>query len=50
MPWNAMIGQHLQQPFNRLGQAPELACRALVSEIRRCLDWHGAFWLPLAPG
>jgi hypothetical protein len=35
------IGQHLQQAFNGLGQAPELACRALVSEIRRCLDWHG---------
>lgn len=46
MPWNATIGQHLQQAFNSLGQAPELACRALVSEIRRCLDWHGAVWLP----
>lgn len=47
MPWNSMIGQHLQQAFNSLGQAPELACRALVSEIRRCLDWHGSLWLPL---
>ncbi len=47
MPWNEMIGQHLQQPFNSLGQAPELACRALVAEIRRCLDWHDALWLPL---
>ncbi|HOG04044.1 MAG TPA: AAA domain-containing protein, partial [Accumulibacter sp.] len=27
---------------------PELACRALVAEIRRCLDWHGSVWLPLA--
>jgi len=47
MPWNALIGQNLQQPFGNLGPAPELACRALVAEIRRCLDWHDAFWLPL---
>jgi very-short-patch-repair endonuclease/superfamily I DNA/RNA helicase len=47
-PWNALVGQHLKQAFNGLGQAPELACRALVAEIRRCLDWHGSVWLPLA--
>ena len=46
-PWNALVGQHLNQAFNGLGQAPELACRALVAEIRRCLDWHGSVWLPL---
>jgi hypothetical protein len=48
LPWNSLIGQHTQQPLNALGSAPELACRALIPEIRRCLDWHAAIWLPLA--
>ncbi|MBX3331794.1 MAG: AAA family ATPase [Nitrospira sp.] len=48
LPWNSMIGKHIQQPFNGLGSAPELACRALIPEIRRCLDWHASVWVPLA--
>ncbi len=48
MPWNSMIGQHDgQRAFASLGQAPELACRSLLSEIRRCLEWHSVVWLPL---
>ena len=48
LPWNSMIGQHIHQPFNSLGSAPELACRALIPEIRRCLGWHSSVWVPLA--
>jgi very-short-patch-repair endonuclease/superfamily I DNA/RNA helicase len=48
LPWNSMIGQHTQQPFSSLGSAPELACRALIPEVRRCLDWHASVWAPLA--
>jgi hypothetical protein len=48
LPWNAMIGNYIQQPFRGLGAAPELACRALVPEIRRCLDWNESVWVPLA--
>lgn len=48
LPWNTMIGQHIQQPLNSLGTAPELACRALIPEIRRCLDWHQSVWVSLA--
>jgi len=47
LPWNSMIGQYIQQPFNSLGTAPELSCRALIPEIRRCLDWHLSVWIPL---
>lgn len=45
--WDAMIGQRLQKAFSSLGEEPELACRALVPEMRRCLDWYGSLWLPL---
>lgn len=48
LPWNSMIGQHIQRPLNALGTAPELACRALIPEIRRCLDWHASVWVSLA--
>ncbi|MEF8730079.1 MAG: AAA domain-containing protein [Accumulibacter sp.] len=48
MPWDSMIAAHLGQPFCSLGPTPELACRALVAEIRRCLDWHHTVWLPLS--
>ncbi|WP_445147373.1 AAA domain-containing protein [Dyella sp. Tek66A03] len=48
LPWNSMIGQHIQQPFNSLGSAPEQACRALIPEILRCLYWHVSVWVPLA--
>lgn len=48
LPWNTMIGERIQQPLSALGPAPELACRALIPEIRRCLDWHASVWAPLA--
>lgn len=43
-PWNNLIGQHINAPFNTLGDVPELSCRALIPEIRRCLDWHSSVW------
>ena len=48
LPWNTMIGERIQQPLSALGTGPELACRALIPEIRRCLDWHASVWVPLA--
>lgn len=45
--WNTLIGQHISSPFKTLGAAPELACRALIPEIRRCLAWHSSVWEPL---
>ncbi|MBK7685273.1 MAG: AAA family ATPase [Rhodocyclaceae bacterium] len=47
LPWNLMIGQYIEQPFASLGSAPELACRALIPEIRRCLNWPVSIWVPL---
>lgn len=47
LPWNTMIGDRIKQPLSSLGPAPELACRALVPEIRRCLDWHASAWKTL---
>ena len=32
----------------RWAPEPELACRALTDEIRRCLDWHAQTWGALA--
>ena len=46
--WNILIGNHIQSPFRSMGEAPELGCRALIPEIRRCLDWYGSVWLPLS--
>jgi len=45
--WNTLIGQHINSPFKTMGAAPELACRALISEIRRCLAWYLTVWEPL---
>jgi len=45
--WNNFIGQHGNQTFDKLGSAPELACRALIPEIRRCLEWHAKVWVPI---
>ncbi len=46
--WNTLIGNHIQSPFRNMGESPELGCRALIPEIRRCLDWHESVWLPLS--
>lgn len=48
LPWNTMIGELIRQPLSALGTAPELACRSLIPEIRRCLDWYASVWVPLA--
>lgn len=45
--WDAAIGGRTKQPFSGLGPTPELSCRAIIPEIRRCLDWHKAVWTPL---
>jgi len=46
--WNSLIGHQINQPFEQLGTAPEQACRALIPEIKRCLDWNEVVWNPLA--
>ena len=45
--WDSLVGRITGTSFSNLGQSPELACRAIIPEIRRCLDWHGKSWLPL---
>jgi very-short-patch-repair endonuclease len=46
--WNALIGARINSLFRSMGPEPELACRALTDEIRRCLDWHAHTWKTLA--
>lgn len=46
-PWNNLIGQYTDKQFNTLDPNPELACRILIPEIKRCLDWHASVWEPL---
>ncbi len=46
--WNSLIGRHVGIPFSSLGSSPELSCRALIPEIKRCLDWYKNVWEPLS--
>lgn len=46
--WNTLIGHQISQPFNQLGGSPEQACRALIPEIKRCLEWSEEVWTPIA--
>jgi very-short-patch-repair endonuclease/superfamily I DNA/RNA helicase len=46
--WNALIGNQIKKPFDQLGPAPEQACRSLIPEVKRCLNWSEAIWKPLA--
>ena len=46
--WNALVGTHINALFRSMGAEPELACRALTDEIRRCLDWCAQTWSALA--
>jgi very-short-patch-repair endonuclease/superfamily I DNA/RNA helicase len=46
--WNSLIGQHIGTQLEALGPSPELSCRPLVGEIRRCLEWHASTWTPVA--
>jgi very-short-patch-repair endonuclease len=45
--WNALVGKHINALFRSMGEEPELAARALMDEIRRCLDWHAQTWSAL---
>ena len=45
--WDGIIGQSTGITFASIGVSPEQACRALVPEMRRCLDWFSQTWLPL---
>lgn len=45
--WNALIGQRAGTLFASMMPAPEMSCRALVPEIKRCMDWHTRTWKPL---
>lgn len=46
--WNALVGMRSGTLFASMAPSPEMSCRALIPEIRRCLDWHTSVWLPLA--
>ena len=46
--WNTLIGNQINQQFEQLGTTPEQACRALIPEIKRCLDWNDVVWSPIA--
>lgn len=46
--WNVLVGQRAGTLFASMAPAPEMSCRALIPEIRRCLDWHARTWEPLA--
>lgn len=46
--WNVLIGNNINQPFDQLGNIPEQSCRALIPEIKRCLDWNDEIWKPIA--
>jgi very-short-patch-repair endonuclease/superfamily I DNA/RNA helicase len=45
--WDAMIGQVTGVSFASLGVSAEQACRALIPEMHRCLEWYEKVWLPL---
>ena len=46
--WNMLIGNQINKPFDQLGNSPEQACRALIPEIKRCLDWNDRIWSPIS--
>jgi len=45
--WDTLIGGRIGKLFKSLGEAPEQSCRALIPEIKRCLNFHTSVWLPL---
>jgi len=45
--WNKLLSRNGGKRFDELGPEPEQSALPLVEEIRRCLDWHQAVWLPL---
>jgi superfamily I DNA and/or RNA helicase/very-short-patch-repair endonuclease len=46
--WDSLIGNLINKQFHQLGDLPEQACRALIPEIKRCLDWNDKIWSPIA--
>lgn len=46
--WNALVGARSGALFASMAPSPEMSCRALLPEIRRCLNWHSKVWEPLA--
>jgi hypothetical protein len=46
--WNTLVGARSDALFASLAPSPEMSCRALIPEIRRCLDWTSKVWEPLA--
>lgn len=46
--WNALVGARSGAMFASMAPSPEMSCRALIPEMRRCLDWHSKVWEPLA--
>jgi very-short-patch-repair endonuclease len=42
--WNNLIANQGGTIFAELGTHPESACKAIIPEIRRCLDWYNKFW------
>ncbi|WP_068469373.1 AAA domain-containing protein [Candidatus Protochlamydia phocaeensis] len=45
--WDQLIASQGGKSFDSLGAQPEFACRAIIPEIRRCLNWYNAVWVPL---
>lgn len=45
--WDAFVAPPTGVTFASLGVSPEQACRSLIPEMKRCLDWHANSWLPL---
>lgn len=46
--WNVLVGARSGALFASMAPSPEMSCRALIPEMRRCLDWHSKVWKPLA--
>ena len=45
--WDSLIGQQIGKPFRQPGVAPEMACRPMLTEIKRCLNWQADVWAPI---
>ncbi len=48
LAWDQLIGSFINKTYEMLGNNPEQACRAIIPEIKRSLEWHDKVWLPLS--
>ena len=48
--WDQLVGVHIGAPFASLGISPEASCRAIIPEIKLCLEWHASTWAPVEHG